>query len=193
MCSSDLITLEQFEALGDEHVRRLYLELGREFATLAMLAAVGWAAGANLREAAAHFMIAFGVWDIFYYLWLRLFLDWPPGITTWDLLFLIPAPWVSPVAAPVIVSAVMISAGLVTLWYESRGHVLSTTWRDWVVLTAGGVLVIVSFCWDWRNIMAGGLPNPFQWPLFFVGLSVSSAWFVWIVRRESKSLCGSAS
>lgn len=186
-----LLTLEQFEALGDEHLKRLHLELGRELATLAMLAAIGWAAGANFRETVAHFMIAFGVWDIFYYVWLKLFLDWPPSIMTWDLLFMIPVPWVSPVAAPVIVSAVMISAGLVILWYESRGHVLSTTWSDWLVLTAGGVLVIVSFCWDWRNIMAGGRPSAFPWPLFFVGLLVSSAWFVRIVRRQVNSRSGS--
>jgi len=182
-----LITLDQFHALGDEHLRRLAVELGREFATLVMLAAVGWAAGTNFREAVSHFMIAFGVWDIFYYVWLKIFVGWPPSIMTWDLLFLIPVPWASPVVAPVIVSAVMIVAGLVVLWCEARGRVLSTTWRDWVVFTAGGVVVIVSFCWDWRNTMAGGLPNPFQWTLFLVGLVVSSAWFVWVLRRNFRS------
>lgn len=179
-----LITLEQLRAMGDEHVRRLNFELGREFATLVMLAAVGWAAGANFREAVAHFMIAFGVWDIFFYLWLKIFLEWPPSIMSWDLLFLIPVPWAAPVVAPVIVSAIMIVSGLVVLWCENCGRALATTWRDWLVFTAGGVVVIISFCWDWRHTMAGGLPNPFHWPLFLVGLSLSSAWFVWVLKRE---------
>jgi len=179
-----LITLEQFQALGAEHLRRLAIEFGRELATLLMLATVGWAAARNFREAVAHFMIAFGVWDIFYYLWLSLFLDWPESLMTWDLLFLIPVPWVSPVAGPVIISAVMIASGLVVLACEARGRVLSTTWRDWLMFTAGGVIVIVSFCWDWRNTMAGGMPKPFNWPLFLVGLSMTVAWFVWVLRRN---------
>jgi len=32
-------------------------------------------------------------------------------------------------------------------------------------MIAGGLAVILSFVWDYRNTMAGGLPNPFNWPL----------------------------
>lgn len=178
-----LLTVEQLQAMGEGHVRRLIVELGRELATLIMLAGVGAMAGNNRREAWAHFMIAFGVWDIFYYVWLKLFLDWPAGIMTWDLLFLVPVPWVSPVLAPVIISLTMIGSGLVVLWYERHHRPLYVSWTEWALLTGGGVTVIVSFCWDYRNIMQGGMPNAFSWPLFFVGLSIGLGTFGRAWRR----------
>ena len=115
-----LITAQQLNAMGEGPWRRLLIELGRELCTLIMLAGVGFMAGSNRREAWAHFMIAFGIWDIFYYVWLKLFLDWPASVMTWDLLFLVPVPWVSPVLAPVLISLTMIGAGLIVLQYEHR-------------------------------------------------------------------------
>jgi hypothetical protein len=179
-----LQTVEQIRALGEEHWRRLLIEFGREIATLMMLASVGILAGKNRRESWAHFMIAFGVWDIFYYLWLKLFLDWPPDIMTWDLLFLLPVPWVGPVLAPVLISLALIASGLIVLSFESRGHPLITCERDWALVSGGGLMVIASFCWDYHNIINGGRPNPFHWPLFFVGFAVAMAAFVAVVRRQ---------
>jgi len=179
-----LLTPEQFQAMGVTHWHRLLIEFGRELATLVMLATVALMAAKNRREAVAHFMIAFGAWDIFFYLWLKVFLDWPSSILTWDLLFLVPVPWVGPVVAPVIISLVMLAAGVTVLYLEGRGTVLVATWVDWVFLIAGGITVIVSFCWDYENIMAGGLPNPFNWPLFFVGLCVSAVTFLLVLRRN---------
>ena len=97
-------TLAQLQSMGPEHIHRLEIEVVREFFTLVMLATIAIAAARNRRQAWAYFMIAFGVWDIFYYIWLKVLLDWPAGLMTWDLLFLLPVPWVSPVAAPVIIS-----------------------------------------------------------------------------------------
>jgi len=125
-----ILTFEQLEFMGYEHVRRLVIEFVRELATLVMLVTIGAAAGSNRREAWAHFMIAFGVWDIFYYLWLKLLIDWPPGLLTWDLLFLIPVPWVAPVLAPLIVSVALIVCGLTVLFFESRQRPLVASWRD---------------------------------------------------------------
>lgn len=177
-------TLEQITALGEDHWRRLLIELGREAATLIMLATIAVAAAGNRREAWAHFLIAFGIWDISYYTWLKIFIAWPPHIMTWDLLFLLPVPWASPVAAPLFVSAVMIVSGMVVLSFEARGRALIARRIDWILITAGGITVIASFCWDYRNIMAGGLPAPFNWPLFAVGLAVASATFVTMVKRS---------
>jgi hypothetical protein len=179
-------TLKQLAALGDEHTKRLAIELGRELATLVMLATLGLIAGKNRREAWAHFMVAFGVWDIFYYLWLKLFLNWPSSLMTWDLLFLVPVPWVSPALAPVIISVVMIACGIVVLHFEGRERPLVATWRDWLVISGGGAIVIVSFCWDYTNTMDGGVPNPFLWPVFGVGLLLSFATFVSILLRNRK-------
>jgi hypothetical protein len=181
-------TLDQLHALGDEHVRRMQIELGRELATLVMLAMIGALAARNRREFWAYFMIAFGVWDIFFYLWLKLFLDWPGSLFTWDLLFLLPVPWVGPVIAPVLISVVMIGAGFVVLHFEERGQPLLPSRRDWIFVTLGGILVIVAFCWDFRNIMNGGFPSPFNWPLFGAGLLVSAITFLRLVLSRRASL-----
>ncbi len=181
-----ILTLEQITALGNEHWVRLLIELGRECCTLIMLMTLGILAARNRREAWAHFVVAFGVWDISFYLWLKLLLNWPPGLMTWDLLFLIPVPWVGPVLAPIMVSLTMVFAAIVVLHRESKGKPITARWIDWVFLTAGGGIVIISFCWDYENIMNGGLPNPFQWPLFVVGLLIGCGAFVVALRRGNR-------
>ncbi|MDQ7783537.1 MAG: hypothetical protein RDU20_11705 [Desulfomonilaceae bacterium] len=178
-----ILTLDELGAMGTEHLNRLTIEVGREIATLAMLALAAVAASRNRREGWAYFMIAFGAWDIAYYIWLKIFLDWPAGLMTWDLLFLVPVPWVSPAAAPLIVSVTLIVSGLMVLAREDRGRPLSPTRTHWAFLTAGGLIVIVSFCWDYRNIMNGGVPNPFNWTLFFIGLAVGITTFATILLR----------
>src|SRR5436309_8393617 len=113
-----LLSIDQLRSLGPEHVTRLKIEVGREMATLLMLAGVALAITRNLREWVAAFLVGFGVWDLAYYLFLKVLADWPPSLLTWDVLFLIPAPWVGPVLAPVLVSISMILAGLIVLWQE---------------------------------------------------------------------------
>lgn len=181
-----LLTLEQLEAMGAGHLRRLAIELGRELSTLVMLATLAAAAGSNRREAWAHFLIAFGVWDIGYYGWLKLFIDWPAGIMTWDLLFLLPVPWVSPVLAPILVSLTMICCGLLVLLFEQRGTPVLPRPLDWVLLTLGGLIVIFSFCMDYKDIMQGGSPAAFHWPVFFAGLLIGIGTFVAMVFRRSR-------
>ncbi len=176
-------TLAELQSMGPEHIHRLEIEVAREFCTLVMLATIGIAAARNRREAWAYFMIAFGVWDIFYYVWLKLFVDWPAGLIAWDLLFLLPVPWVSPVIAPLIISLGLITAALIVLFFEDKSQPLLVTWRDWLLIVVGGFIVIVSFCWDYKNIIAGGFPNPFEWKLFFLGLAVSIVTFLFAVRR----------
>src|SRR3989442_1259876 len=45
------------------------IELGREVATLVMLVAVAALAARNAWEGFLYLALAFGVWDIFYYIW----------------------------------------------------------------------------------------------------------------------------
>ena len=81
------------------------IELGREAATIVMLAAVALlAARRSWWERLAYFVWTFAVWDIFYYVWLFVLLRWPPDLMTLDVLFLIPRVWVAPVVLPVAVS-----------------------------------------------------------------------------------------
>ncbi len=96
-----LITTQQLADAGPENPRRLVIEVGREGATMLMLAGVALAAAGNLPEWIAAFAIVFGVWDIAFYAFLKLMIHWPESLSTWDILFLIPLPWVGPVWAPV--------------------------------------------------------------------------------------------
>jgi len=184
-----MYTLEQLSALGNEHLRRLLIEYGRELATLIMLATLAAAAGRNRRESWAHFIIAFGIWDIFYYIWLKLFLNWPEDFLTWDLLFLIPVPWVAPILAPLIVSAIMIACGAVVLYFEHRGKPLLAHWSEWLLISCGGIVVIVSFCQDYKNISEGGIPSHFNWTLFSAGMVLSiTAFAALAVRNRQKTI-----
>jgi hypothetical protein len=104
----------------DEWTRRLAslpwllgTEQGREVATLVMLVTIAWLAAPRLLPRLGAFLVAFGTWDIAYYAALFLLLRWPPGLTTLDLLFLIPPGpwWIQPVWVPIAISCGMIALG----------------------------------------------------------------------------------
>src|SRR5205823_3005039 len=75
-------------------------EVIREAATIVMLFAVGWLAGRTWRSRLGYTLLAFGIWDIAYYVWLFALTNWPRSMADWDILFLIPLPWWGPVWAP---------------------------------------------------------------------------------------------
>ena len=95
----------------------LNIERTRELATLIMLAIVAALAGKNARLKVAYFFLTFGIWDIFYYIFLRLTIGWPKALTDLDIFFLLPTPWVGPVIVPVAISSFLIMA---SLWYLKR-------------------------------------------------------------------------
>lgn len=88
--------------------RILSLELWRELSTLVMLAALGLIAGKTIKERLAYFLLAFGVWDIFYYVFLRIVAGWPASFLEPDVYFLIPVAWTGPVITPLVFSSIMI-------------------------------------------------------------------------------------
>ena len=83
------------------------IELVREVATLIMLLSVGYLSGRDRRTRLAYAILAFGVWDIFYYLFLRIQIGWPQTLMDWDILFLLPLPWWGPVIAPMVIAAIL--------------------------------------------------------------------------------------
>ncbi len=93
----------------------LAVERIREASTLVILAAVATLAGKILKEKIAFFFLAFGIWDIFYYVFLRLTIGWPLSLFDFDIFFLLPTPWVGPVIVPVAVSSILIIGSLVFL------------------------------------------------------------------------------
>ena len=150
--------------------KTLAIELGREAATLLMLATIALAVANNIGQWAAAFAIAFGAWDLAFYVFLKVLLDWPASLFTWDILFLIPVPWVGPVIAPVLVSLVMIGAGIYHLSREAGGRPVRIGRAQWLGIMAGATAIIVSFALDYEHIMRGGMPHSFNWGMFALGL-----------------------
>lgn len=101
----------------DFHYPLAYLgyEQAREAATMVMLLAVGYLAGRTWWQRFAHWLFAFGVWDIFYYVWLYVYLRWPTSPGTRDLLFLVPGEWWAPVWQPVLASFAFIVGAVLIL------------------------------------------------------------------------------
>jgi hypothetical protein len=163
------------------------IEVGREASTLIMLLATAALAGRDPWERFLAFNVAFGVWDVFYYVWLWLFLGWPPSLFTWDLLFLIPVPWLGPVLAPLIVSTALITVSLWLWRLDERGARVRFSRGHWVSAIAGGVLVLVSFMIDFQSAVDLRMPAPFRWDLFLVGVGMALAAVVRGYRRSLRS------
>lgn len=148
------------------------IEIGREVATLVMLAAVGVLAGRSPLERLAWGAVAFGTWDIAYYGWLYAFTGWPPSLGTWDVLFLIPLPWTGPVWAPVVVSLALVGFGLAAARRLRAGTQVRFNRWHLAAGMAGGILVIVSFVLDAPTLLAGAVPVSYAWPIFALGLGL---------------------
>lgn len=169
LSTSELFPLLRMDQLGPA-VRLIWIELAREAATIVMLAAAAWAAIGNVQFPRIHtwlagFALAFGVWDLAFYGWLWVMIGWPASPYTWDLLFLLPVPWAGPVLAPVIVASSLALGGALALAREPVRVPRST----WVLLLAGMAVLLLSFTWDWRRWMAGGIPRSFPWGVFALG------------------------
>lgn len=181
-----LLTLEQVRAASQEQRKTLYVEIGREAATMVMLAAIALAVAKNARQWTAAFAIVFGVWDIVFYAGLKLLLDWPASLFTWDILFLIPVAWVGPVAAPVLVSVAMITAGIWCLSREAAGKPLRIGVWNILGVVLGALVIILSFTLDYRNITSGGMPHPFHWGVFGLGLAIGAVSYLSAGKRTQQ-------
>jgi outer membrane protein assembly factor BamB len=166
---------EHLRAESPEAYRSLVIEVGREAATLIMLAGMGLAIGRSLLRLLAGFAVAFGLWDIFFYVFLYVLIGWPRSIFEWDLLFLIPVPWAGPVLAPVIISATLIGSGLFVIWRDVSGRPLQLDWRHWLISAIAAAILVVSFCWDYERLLAGEMPRAFGWPMFALGQGLGIA------------------
>ena len=171
-------------------------EVIREAATMIMLFTVGWLAGRTWRSRLAFTLLAFGVWDIAYYIWLIPLTGWPSSLTDWDILFLIPLPWWGPVWAPVSIAALMILFGVTVARHDSVEHPLwpgRTTTRLGLL---GGLIALGVFTTDGlRAITDGGgvaqlrdlLPVWFNWPLFLIALALIAAPVVEVVGQVARN------
>ena len=161
------------------------IEMGREVATLVMLLGVAMLASADRWDGILVFCVGFGVWDIAYYIWLWVFLRWPPSLLTWDVLFLLPVPWIGPVVAPVIVSVVLVGGALLLLRKRARGEPIGFPLSLRMLALAGGVLVLGSFMLDFQVVLRQMEPPPFRWGLFGTGVALAVAALVLALGRKA--------
>jgi len=166
------------------------VELFREAATIIMLLGIAILSAKTASMKFASFLLCFAVWDLFYYIFLWIFLGWPVSLFTWDILFLIPVPWVGPVITPCIISITMIALALSIIYFHRLGFNTKLNVREWMILSIGSLVVILSFIWDYLRYMhersseiSNGfsgeqsllsemkdyVPYEFNWMLFFLG------------------------
>lgn len=124
-------------------------EFWREAATIVMLLGAGIMAGRNPMQRFVFFLYCFAVWDIFYYVFLYVLLGWPQSLFTWDILFLIPVPWVGPVLCPVLVSATMILLMCAAVYGQARGNSGRLNYAEKAILLTGCAIILISFMWDY--------------------------------------------
>lgn len=169
-------------------------EIFREAATILVLAVVAILAGKTLLERFSYFIYSFAVWDIFYYVWLKVILDWPASLFTWDVLFFIPVIWVGPVIAPILVSLTMIFVAFSIIYFVGAYKLKRILRSEWVLILLGTLLIVITFMWDFtRFIISGDIPLKlfnlvetadfdqiivqyvpiyFNWPLFVIGEAI---------------------
>jgi len=167
------------------------LELVREIATIVMLLAVAFLVARKFKDKFAYFIYAFAVWDIFYYVWLRVTLHWPAHLMEWDILFLIPMLWASPWIIPVICSIIMLILAFVILKFPKT----LVKPKEWIMLIVAALAFIVSFVWNYvaihlaynnsipelTKVLTTYVPTKYNWWLFalgvfFAGWAICSFW-----------------
>jgi hypothetical protein len=164
----------------------VWIEIGREAATVVMLGAVGYLAATSLTSRIGAFAIAFGVWDTFYYVFLWLFAGWPASPFTPDVLFMIPLPWWGPVASPVIVAAILVIAGGAAMAREFGDGLPRPRRSDCIAVLLGCGLCLLAFMADAILALPGGgiqaayyvRGGSFPWPLYTLGLLLCGAGLV---------------
>jgi hypothetical protein len=175
----------------------LQIEWIREFFTIVMLASIGYLAAKRFSERFAYFLYSFAVWDIFYYIFLKLTLNWPDSIMTWDLLFLIPISWASPVIAPIICSLTMILFAIVIINLSDKNKNPKIILKEWIMLIIGSLFILYTFLFDYgKIIITNGLknsilltesyvPNSFNWFIFLIGeLIILFAIFIFYKKNK---------
>ena len=155
------------------------VELLREAATIIMLLGLGILAGRTYNERFAFFISSFAIWDIFYYVFLKLFLDWPESFFTWDILFLIPVPWIGPVIDPIIISLTMILLAACLVYRDQQSSSIRIDMKEWSLLITGSLVVIGSWTWEYLqySFTAGDpmdalnsfVPQTYLWRVFWIG------------------------
>lgn len=167
-------------------------ELYREVATLVMIFSIGVLAAEYWLHRFAWFLVVFSVWDIAYYVFLKLLIGWPSSLLTTDILFLLPSIWTGPVIAPLINSLTMLLLAYVILRQTGIRPLIHLSQIEWILLVTGSLIILVAYMKDFttyvidykQSFPSSGLsldqlifilsvkfmPRVFDWLLFCTGV-----------------------
>ncbi len=169
----------------------LYIELGREISTLIMLFAMGMAATRNFKQGLMGFLFTWGVWDIFYYIWLYFTIGWPRSIFEWDILFLIPLPWFGPVITPVLIALLftVIPGYLLLVERDPKLNLKSV-----IPILIGAVFDLYAFLeislktlrYEGKEGFIGLVPSGFNWPVYLIGLILMAYGFAGLIEKGKR-------
>ena len=153
--------------------RDLAIEFVRELATVVMILAVALLTTRGGTRVFAVFVYVFGLWDIFYYLWLKIMIGWPVSWFEWDVLFLIPWPWLGPWLSPVLIALLFVVWGG---WVLTSPNEVRFSRSTVVLFVVGALLALVTFLLpaaplllEGEEAFRGYLPGDFFWSLFIFG------------------------
>lgn len=147
----------------------LTVEVIRELATLVILITLSLLFSKKFWSGFGYFLYMFGLWDIFFYIWLKAAINWPPSIFEWDVLFLLPMPWLGPVIAPVSLSVIMIVIGMLILRLFEKGYDFKPRLIHWVPVLLGCGFILYSFMNDWDAMFFEKYPEPYRYELLITG------------------------
>jgi len=163
----------------------LWTEVGREATTLVVIFTVAWLFGKSRQQRFAYFFVVFAVWDIFYYIWLKVLIGWPASLMDWDILFLIPAVWASPVLAPVLVSATMLLCAVEILYRDFHNKPLKASLMDKVGFFLAAFAAVFTFCFAGLHIAEPDYKTYFYWPVFaLANVSVVALFLKCLLRAD---------
>jgi len=169
----------------------LLTEIAREAATLIIIFTGAWLIGRNLPQRIAYWLTIFAIWDIFYYVWLKVLLNWPVSIMDWDILFLIPIVWASPVLAPVITSLTMLCFAIVILYRDHHSKPLRIAPLLYVGFVLASLNVVGSFCIAGLYVTKNDYQSHFSWPVFLTSHILAVILFLLCCRDadSNKAVC----
>jgi len=178
--------LVNFISDNERWLQFLRIETYREVATLVVLFSSSWLFGKDSRTRLAYFLTIFAVWDLFYYIWLKVLLGWPSSLMEWDILFLIPIAWAGPVLAPVILSLTMLTGAMLILHRESCGVPLQMSRVGIYGFILVALLYVGHFCYAGMHVSLPDYKSYFNW-LIFLGCEVAAIILLFKCSKNNKA------
>ena len=184
-------------------------EFIREIATIIILASAGILAGRKNIERFAFFILAFAIWDIFYYIFLKCIINWPDSFTTWDILFMVPVTWVGPVIAPILNSLTMIMLAIIIIFFIQKNKIIKYGMLEWSLLIIGSLINIFAYTQEYTAFMLNRfsfsaifgvnektevikyaclfIPKYFNWSIFGIGCLMHFSAIILLMWKNKKT------